>query len=54
MNIGKIVVENVVFLVFPDDQLSFPQIGYKISGILGYPVTGVKWSLTAPDIFVKQ
>jgi predicted aspartyl protease len=38
MNIGKIVVENVVFLVFPDDQLSFPQIGYKISGILGYPV----------------
>ncbi|MFA5444728.1 MAG: retropepsin-like aspartic protease [Bacteroidales bacterium] len=38
MSIDKIVVKNVVFLVFPDDQLSFPQIGYKISGILGYPV----------------
>jgi predicted aspartyl protease len=38
MSIGKVVVENVVFLVFPDDQLSFPQIGYKIPGILGYPV----------------
>ncbi|HRW94985.1 MAG TPA: retropepsin-like aspartic protease [Bacteroidales bacterium] len=38
MSIGKIVVKNIVFLVFPDDQLSFPQVGYKISGILGYPV----------------
>ncbi len=38
LSIGKIVVKNVVFLVFPDNQLSFPQIGYKISGILGYPV----------------
>jgi len=38
MSIGRVLVENVVFLVLPDDQLSFPQIGYKIYGILGYPV----------------
>lgn len=38
MSIGNAQLKNVVFLVFPDDQLSFPQIGYKMSGILGYPV----------------
>jgi len=38
MKIGRVLVENVVFLVFPDEQLTFSQIGYKIRGILGYPV----------------
>lgn len=38
LKIGGIEFKNVVFLVIPDDQLSFPQIDYKIDGILGYPV----------------
>ncbi|WP_340063282.1 retropepsin-like aspartic protease [Ascidiimonas aurantiaca] len=31
-------VENVVFLVFPDEALYIPQIDFQIQGILGYPV----------------
>ncbi|HWV73475.1 MAG TPA: retropepsin-like aspartic protease [Pseudosphingobacterium sp.] len=38
LKIGTIEFKNVVFLVIPDEQLSFPQIDYKIDGILGYPV----------------
>ena len=36
--ISKLLVENVVFLVVPDEQLSFPSIGYEIKGIIGFPV----------------
>lgn len=36
--LGNIVVKNAIFLVFPDDALAFPQIGYQINGILGFPV----------------
>ncbi|MBO9595343.1 MAG: aspartyl protease family protein [Niabella sp.] len=38
MRIGNNVIENVVFLVLPDAALAFPQIGYQIYGILGFPV----------------
>ncbi|MBI5805525.1 retropepsin-like domain-containing protein [candidate division TA06 bacterium] len=38
IKIGKITVKNVVFLVMPDDKLSFPQINYEINGIIGFPV----------------
>lgn len=38
LSIGDIVISNVVFLVLPDDKLSFPQINYKINGIIGFPV----------------
>jgi predicted aspartyl protease len=38
LKVGDIEFKNVVFLVIPDEQLSFPQIDYKIDGILGYPV----------------
>lgn len=38
IKLGKITVQNVVFLVLPDDKLSFPQIDYQINGIIGYPV----------------
>ena len=38
IKIGKITVKNVVFLVLPDDKLSFPQINYEINGIIGFPV----------------
>jgi predicted aspartyl protease len=36
--IGNIEVQNAVFLVLPDDQLSFPQLQYSINAILGFPV----------------
>ena len=35
---GNIELNNVVFLVMPDEALSFPQIDYHITGILGFPV----------------
>ncbi len=28
----------MVFLVLPDEELTFPHAGYKIQGIIGYPV----------------
>lgn len=36
--VGGIMFENVVFLVMPDDQLSFPSVNYEIHGIIGFPV----------------
>jgi clan AA aspartic protease (TIGR02281 family) len=36
--IGSIVIRNVVFIVLPDNQLSFPQINYSINAIIGFPV----------------
>lgn len=36
--VGKITFENVVFLMMPDKQLSFPSLNYEIHGIVGFPV----------------
>ena len=36
--VGEILFENVVFLVLPDEQLSFPEINFFINGIIGFPV----------------
>lgn len=36
--IDGLVFNNVVFLVFNDEDLSFPQIDYAIKGIIGFPV----------------
>jgi predicted aspartyl protease len=38
INLGNIEIQNAVFLVLNDSALSFPQIGYKIYGVLGFPV----------------
>lgn len=38
VSLGHVVYQNVVFLVFPDKALSFPQINYRIPGIIGFPV----------------
>ena len=38
MYIGDILFENVIFIVMPDEQLTFPQINYAIKGIIGFPV----------------
>jgi hypothetical protein len=36
--IDNILIKNVVFLVFDDKALSFPQANYIIKGIIGFPV----------------
>jgi hypothetical protein len=38
LNIGGFVIRNVVFMIMPDEALSFPQIDFHIHGIIGYPV----------------
>ena len=38
ISLGNITYHNVVFLVLPDDALSFPQINYYINGIIGFPI----------------
>ena len=38
LEIGKITYKNVLFLVLPDDALSFAGGLYTIDGIIGYPV----------------
>ena len=36
--VGDILFENVVFLVMPDEDLTFPEVNYQIKGIIGFPV----------------
>lgn len=36
--LGRILFRNVVFLVMPDEKLSFPSVGLVIKGIIGFPV----------------
>lgn len=52
--LGNIIVEDAVFLVFADSALSFPQIGYQINGILGFPVIEAlhEIQLTRDDYFI--
>lgn len=38
ITLGTLQLYNVVFMIMPDDALNFPQINYKIHGIIGYPV----------------
>lgn len=38
LKLGNITVEEAVFLIFEDSELSFPQIDYHINGIIGFPV----------------
>jgi predicted aspartyl protease len=54
LEIGDIVVKNVVFLVFPDEALAVPQIKYQINGILGFPVIEAlgEVQLTQKDEFI--
>lgn len=36
--VGDILFKNVVFIVMPDSQLTFPEMNYKIHGIIGFPI----------------
>lgn len=38
VELGNMIFTNVVFLVLPDQNLTFPQINYRIFGIIGFPV----------------
>ncbi|PZF71211.1 retropepsin-like aspartic protease [Taibaiella soli] len=38
LNIGNMVLHNVVFMIMPDDALTFSKIQYTIHGIIGFPV----------------
>lgn len=38
MDLGGIIFKNVPFLVMPDEDLSFPEVNYKINGIIGFPL----------------
>jgi hypothetical protein len=35
---GNSLVRNAVFIVMPDDKLSFPQVNVQLKGIIGFPV----------------
>jgi len=38
LKIGDLLVENVAFLVIADEALSFPEAGYIIHGVIGFPI----------------
>lgn len=38
VRIGDVVMKNVIFMVFPDEALSFANGAYTIQGIIGFPV----------------
>lgn len=38
LRFGSMVLHNVVFMIMPDDALTFSKIDYKIHGIIGFPV----------------
>lgn len=38
LRLGNTILKNVVFLVFPEESLSFPEANYTIDAILGFPV----------------
>lgn len=44
--IGAATVRNAVFLVLPDSALAFPQIDYRIHGIVGFPVIAALGEVT--------
>src|SRR5690606_38892242 len=39
LEIGPITLRDVVFLIFEDEDLTFPPIDYEMKGILGFPIT---------------
>lgn len=38
MTIGNITIQNAIFLVLPDNSLTFKEIDYQIYGIIGFPI----------------
>lgn len=54
LTIGDIHFNNVVFLVVPDEVLTFSEIDYKIFGIIGFPVIEAfkEITLTQDGLFI--
>jgi hypothetical protein len=46
LTIGAAELRDVLFLVFRDADLAFPQVGYQIHGIVGYPVIAALGAVT--------
>ncbi|HET8754084.1 MAG TPA: retropepsin-like aspartic protease, partial [Salinimicrobium sp.] len=38
LKVGNSLFKNVVFLVFPEESMNFPEVNYSINSILGFPV----------------
>lgn len=55
--LGDIKCENVVFLVFNDQDLTFSEAGYSIQGIIGFPVirslNEIRWN-NADELFIPK
>jgi len=56
LEIGNIIYQNVLFLVLPDEALSFAGGLYKIEGIIGFPVIKEmkEVTFTSTRLFVPQ
>lgn len=38
LSIGNLTYHNIVFLILPDETLSFPQVNYSIDGVIGFSI----------------
>lgn len=57
LRISGLLFENVVFIIVPDEQLSFPEVNYYIRGVIGFPLMYQMKELRidrAGNIFVPQ
>ena len=56
LEIGPIVLQNVVFLIFNDIDLTFPAIDYEMKGILGFPITRAleEIRMTKDSLFIPK
>jgi hypothetical protein len=49
LRIGNIIVENAVFLVYPDSSFSFANGAYVINGIIGFPIAKELGTITIEE-----
>ncbi|HVN94677.1 MAG TPA: retropepsin-like aspartic protease [Terracidiphilus sp.] len=46
---GRLTLHNVTAFVFKDDDYSFPDSGYRVEGVLGYPALAAMGRITVAD-----
>lgn len=56
LEIGPIILRNVVFLIFEDADLTFPPMDYEMKGILGFPITRAfeEIHITKESLFIPK